>query len=89
MKLVADYGLINDDINLSFLEVKKGGGMKVHTEPCFVFTYVLKGKIKVEFDGSIYEVKDGDVIYYDGSFPHNTKALEHSHLINIYIKKSD
>ncbi len=87
MMLIADYGLISDDINVSFLDVKKGGGMKPHTEPCFVFTYVLKGKIIVEYNGTMYQANEGDAVYYDGSFTHRTQALADSQLFNIYINK--
>lgn len=87
MFLVADYGLVSDDINVSFIDVKKGGGMKPHTEPCFVFTYVFKGKISVEFDGQIYSAKEGDAVYYDGSVTHRTQALADSQLLNFYVNK--
>ena len=84
---MADNGLIGDNINLSLVNCRKGEGLKKHTEPCFVFSYILKGKIRVVFDGDVFEARAGDAIYYDGTFPHETEALSDMQLINIYINK--
>lgn len=89
VKLIADTGLISDNINLSLVECKKGGGLKKHTNPYFIFSYILKGKIRVSFNSDVYEAEAGDAVYYDGSFPHKTEALSDMQLINIYINKTD
>lgn len=88
-KLIADFGLLSDYINISYVTCKKGGGIKKHTEAYFVFSYVLKGVIRINFSNGTYEVKAGEAIYYDGSFPHKTEALTDMELINLYIAKTD
>jgi transcriptional regulator with XRE-family HTH domain len=89
VKLVADTGLISDDINFSIVSSKKGEGLKKHTSPCYVFCYMLKGKIRVSFNNDVYEAEAGDAIYYDGSFPHKTEALSDMELVLLYINKTD
>jgi len=88
-KLVADFGLISDGINVSFVTCKKGGGLRKHTEPYFVFSYILKGNVNVTFANGTYAVKAGDAIYYDGSLAHKTEALTDIELINLYIARVD
>lgn len=89
VKLIADNGLISDDINFSIITCKKGKGNKKHTSLCYVFSYILKGKIRISFKNDVYEAEAGDAVYYDGSFPHKTEALTDMELINIYINKTD
>ena len=89
VNLVADNGLISDDINFSVVTCKKGEVLKKHTSPCYVFSYMLKGKIRIAFNNDVYEAEAGDAVYYDGSFPHKTEALSDMELILLYINKTD
>jgi len=63
--------------------------MVKHTEPYFVFSYIIKGMIRVTFGNMTYEAKEGEALYYDGSFPHSTEALTDMELVNLYINKGD
>ena len=87
--LIADFGLMSDNINCSYVKCNKGGGMVKHTEPYFVFSYIIKGMIRVTFGNMTYEAKEGEALYYDGSFPHSTEALTDMELVNLYINKGD
>lgn len=89
VKLVADNGLISDDVSFSIVSCTKGEGLKKHTFPCYVFSYILKGKIRVSFNNDVYEANAGDALYYDGSFPHITEALTDVELVVLYINKND
>ena len=86
MKLIADYGLIDKNVNLSVLDVKEGAALPKHTEPLHVFVYVMKGRILLQFDGDAYEAREGEALYFDGSYPHSAQALTDAQLINIYIR---
>ncbi|HNR12762.1 MAG TPA: XRE family transcriptional regulator [Thermodesulfobacteriota bacterium] len=89
VKLVADNGLISDDISFNIVGCKKGEGLKKHTFPSYVFSYILRGKIRISFNNDVYEADAGDAVYYDGSFPHKTEALTDADLILLYINKKD
>jgi transcriptional regulator with XRE-family HTH domain len=87
--LVADKGLLSDEMNVSFVEVEKGAHRKTHTESCYVFTYVFEGKIRVNFDGATLEPGEREAVYYDGSIKHSLDALADSQLLNVLIDKSE
>jgi quercetin dioxygenase-like cupin family protein/DNA-binding XRE family transcriptional regulator len=40
------------------------------------FFYVLEGKIRLEYGTLVYELAEGDSIYYDSMVPHRAVALE-------------
>ena len=89
VRLVADNGLISDDVSFSIVTCKKGEGLKKHTFPSYVFSYILSGTIRVSFNSDVYEAATGDALYYDGSFPHKTEALTDVSLVVLYINKND
>ena len=52
------------------------------------FNYVLKGKMKFYFDDIIYELEEGDSVYFDSSHPHAEVAMgeERAEFISVVIK---
>jgi len=40
------------------------------------FVYVLEGKIRFEYGTLVYELAEGDSIYYDSMVPHRAVAIE-------------
>lgn len=45
------------------------------THPGEEWDYVLKGRLKIDIDGNVYELNPGDSIYYNSSTPHALKAV--------------
>ena len=86
LRAIADFGIINKDVNFSVLEVKKGAVLLKHSEPYNVFVYVVQGKITLEFDGETFTGDKGEAVYFDGSYPHSARAMSDAQLITIYIR---
>ena len=53
-----------------------GAEPELNTHPGQEFDYVLKGSIKLFFDGREYLLNEGDSAYYDSGKPHGMQALD-------------
>lgn len=56
--------------------MKPGGGMPLHTNTVEHEQYILRGAAEVAIGDSIFQVKEGDVVFIPEGVPHSYKADE-------------
>jgi transcriptional regulator with XRE-family HTH domain len=87
LSMIGPPGLIEDNILVNLLEAKEGRFVDSHTEDGYSFVYILEGGIIFEHDGVKYELQQGDVLYYNASYPHSVTATGKTHRsINMFFK---
>ena len=88
LKLVAPRGFINENIAISFGKAEKGEFISKHINRGSELAYVTKGTGIVKYGNTEYELKEGDLIYFQGETPHTVVALEpHEFIIIHFIEK--
>ena len=88
LKLLAPRGFINDNIAISFGKAEKGEFISKHINRGSELAYVTKGTGIVKYGNTEYELKEGDLIFFQGGTPHTVVALEPHEfiIINFYDK---
>jgi quercetin dioxygenase-like cupin family protein len=59
------------------VEPKHGETPTLHSHEGQEFDYLLSGKMEFYFDKTIYELNEGDSVYFDSSVPHAMKTIGH------------
>lgn len=57
------------------VEPGKNGKVDLHSHDGQEFNYMLSGTMEFHHDGMVYELNEGDSVYYDSSIPHAMKAV--------------
>jgi transcriptional regulator with XRE-family HTH domain len=86
IKLLIPKGVINDKIIVSLGRGEKGRCIDLHKNEGLEITYLIKGKSKFIYDGQIYEMDAGDIVYFDSGRPHAVEALKPIEFINFYLR---
>jgi quercetin dioxygenase-like cupin family protein len=76
LKLVAPKGIVNENISIVHGKAEKGKLVGRHKHPGWELAYVLKGKAVHKEGADLYEVDEGDLIFFDASQWHEVIALE-------------
>jgi quercetin dioxygenase-like cupin family protein len=76
LKLVGPKGVVNDNISIVHGKAEKGKLVGRHKHPGFELAYVLKGRALHKQGGNVYEMSDGDLIFFDAGQSHEVIALE-------------
>jgi quercetin dioxygenase-like cupin family protein len=56
------------------VEPKQSEAPTLHSHDGQEFDYMLSGKMEFHFDNIVYELNEGDSVYFDSSVPHAMKA---------------
>lgn len=56
------------------VEPKENEEIKLHSHDGQEFNYMVSGSLEFYFDNIVYELNEGDSIYFDSSVPHAMKA---------------
>ena len=56
------------------VEPKEGEDVVLHSHDGQEFDYILSGKMEFHHDNMVYELNEGDSVYYDSGIPHAMKA---------------
>jgi quercetin dioxygenase-like cupin family protein/DNA-binding XRE family transcriptional regulator len=56
------------------VEPKEGEKPTLHSHDGQEFDYMLSGKMEFHFDNIVYELNEGDSVYFDSGVPHAMKA---------------
>ena len=85
LMMVAPVGLIENNIFVNLVEAKEGRFVDSHTDNGYSFVYILEGGCIFEHDGVKHELQQGDVLYYNASYPHSVTAVGntqvHQHIL--------
>jgi quercetin dioxygenase-like cupin family protein len=57
------------------VEPKEGETPTLHSHEGQEFDYMLSGTMEVHFDDIVYELSEGDSVYFDSGVPHAMKAV--------------
>src|ERR1700751_3121144 len=55
-----------------------------HSHPHHQLVYVVKGAIRVDVDGRVFDVRAGDSFVVDGGVEHQSSALEASEVLDVF-----
>jgi quercetin dioxygenase-like cupin family protein len=83
LKLVGPKGVVNDNISIVHGKAEKGKLVGRHKHPGFEQACVLKGRALRKQGGNVYEMSDGDLIFFDASQWHEVIALEHHEWLGV------
>jgi len=87
LKLLIPKGLIDDSISISIGSAKKGNCVDRHKNNGFELSYIIEGKCIFRYGNVDHEMKEGDVIYFDGKTVHSVFALEPLKFLAIYFRE--
>ncbi|MDX2173687.1 MAG: XRE family transcriptional regulator [Bacteroidota bacterium] len=86
--------LITDSISNSYLRtvvvtVNPGVYREQVVTDCWEIDYILSGEITYKISEETVVLKEGDIIYYDGNFPHSMEnnSTESAKMITFYFMK--
>jgi quercetin dioxygenase-like cupin family protein len=57
------------------VEPKEGDEPKLHSHDGHEFNYMVCGSMEFHLDSTVYELNEGDSVYFDSSMPHAMKAM--------------
>jgi quercetin dioxygenase-like cupin family protein len=83
LKLAGPKGIVNDNISIVHGKAEKGKLVGRHRHPGYELAYVLKGSALHKQAGNVYEMSDGDLIFFDASQWHEVIALEHHEWLGV------
>jgi len=68
--------------------MKQGQVMKEHKTPFPIVVEIFEGKVTFGVEGKSHDLVKGDLVYLEGSVPHDLKAEEDS-TVRLTLSKSD
>ena len=69
-------------------EARRGKFIDSHTEKGFSLVYILEGECLFEHDGKQFNLKPGDVLFYNARYAHSVTSLSEKHIfISIFFKE--
>ncbi len=86
LRLLVPQGLINDKISINFCKAAVGEFVGEHQTEGFELPIILKGRCVFKYGGKDYEMKEGDLAYFDGNVSHSVVALEPLEFIALYFR---
>jgi quercetin dioxygenase-like cupin family protein len=58
------------------VEPKEGGDVVLHSHEGQEFNYMVSGGMEFHIGDIVYELNEGDSVYFDSSIPHAMKAIK-------------
>ena len=86
LRLLIPKGLINKKISIS---LGKGGPGKIigeHQTPGYELAYIIRGKCLFNYGGTDHELREGDLVYFDGKVGHAVAVQEPLEFMAIYFR---
>jgi len=87
LRLLVPQGLINDKISISFGKADVGEFVDEHQTKGFELAIIVKGRCVFKYGGQDYELKEGDLVYFDGNVWHSVVALKPLEFIALYFRE--
>ncbi|HQM27670.1 MAG TPA: helix-turn-helix domain-containing protein [Syntrophorhabdus sp.] len=87
LKVLVPKAVMSDKISVSLGALRKGKRIDEHTNKGFEITYIVKGKCRQTYEKEVFELKKGDIVYFNAERPHSIYAIESIEFINIYLKQ--
>lgn len=74
----------NDELMLVRHYFEQGWVGARHSHPHHQLVYVMKGALRVDVDGKVFDVFAGDSFVVDGGVEHQASALEVSEVLDVF-----
>ena len=87
LRLLVPQGMIDDKISISFCTADAGKFVDAHQTQGFELAIILKGQCLFTHGGQDYELKEGDLVHFDGRIRHAVEALEPLEFIALYFRE--
>ncbi len=87
LRLLVPQGVINDKISISFCKADAGEFVDKHRTKGFELPIILKGRCVFKYGDQDYDMKEGDLAYFDGNVWHSVVALEPLEFIALYFRE--
>jgi len=87
LRLLVPEGVVNDKFSISLGKADSGEFVDPHQTRGFELAFMLRGRCVFKYDGRDYELKEGDLVYFDGNVWHSVVALEPMEFIALYFRE--
>ena len=87
LRLLVPQGLVDDKISINFCKADVGQFVDEHQTKGFELPIILKGRCVFKYGGQDYEMREGDLAYFDGNVSHSVVALEPLEFIALYFRE--
>lgn len=87
LDLLLPKGVIDSKISVSLGETSGGEFISRHSHQGFEMAYQIQGKTSFHYGNKEWEIREGDLIYFDSSVTHSVKALGPAKFLTIYFRK--
>lgn len=87
LDLLLPKGVIDPKISVSLGETTGGEFISGHTHKGFELAYQLQGTTLFRYGKDELEIKEGDLIYFDGSVTHSVTAVGPAKFLSIYFRE--
>jgi quercetin dioxygenase-like cupin family protein len=85
--ILAPNDLLGENILVNRGHTTKGEFIDAHREDGYSFVHILEGSCTFKHDGVEFELRSGDVLYYDARYTHSVIALSQKlKFISIFLK---
>jgi transcriptional regulator with XRE-family HTH domain len=84
--ILSPYGQISSNILVNHYRGDPGAGINPTEDKAYHWVYILKGACSFEYEGKSYQLKKGDLIYYDARKTFSFKVLQALENIRIAIR---
>jgi transcriptional regulator with XRE-family HTH domain len=89
LDLLIPKGVINDRISVALGTISAGDYVSEHAHTGFEMTYHLKGEALFKYGDQEYELKKGDLIYFDAKIEHSVVALTTHKFLSVYFRENE
>lgn len=86
-KRVFTRNLKESTVDFVLLEIQPEAQRQVVSTEAFEYKYILKGEIEYLINGQIYNLKEGDSLFFDGRLPHvpKNRTTENCTMLILYF----
>lgn len=84
--ILSPYGQISSNILVNHYRGDPGAGINPTQDKAYHWVFILKGTCTFEYEGNSYQLKKGDLIYYDARKTFSFKVLQTLENIRIAIR---
>ena len=87
LRLLVPKGLIDEEISISLGKAETGVFVDRHKTEGFELAYIIKGTCEFTYGSDKHELREGDLVYFDGTVWHSVMASEPLEFLAIYFRQ--
>lgn len=86
LRLLVPKGLVSDKISISLGKGRPGEIVSKHTTDGFELAYMIRGSCRFAYGNESHELREGDLVYFDGKVSHSVVVLEPLEFLALYFR---